>query len=52
VTNDNAINGSVVARKFVQGGKVHLGTFDGITITSVPEPGTVEASQREMFGET
>ncbi|MBO9575259.1 MAG: choice-of-anchor A family protein [Sphingobium sp.] len=43
VKNNNAINGSVVAKKFTQGGEVHLGTFDSFTFPpppAVPEPAT------------
>jgi choice-of-anchor A domain-containing protein len=45
VSNVNAINGSVVAKTFKQGGEVHLGTFNGFDIPQtppppVPEPGT------------
>jgi len=45
VSNNNAINGSVIAKMFNQGGEVHLGTFAGTThflvTTDTPPPGAV-----------
>lgn len=39
VSNSNAINGSVVAQLFHQGGEVHLGTFNGDMVPLVTVPG-------------
>lgn len=39
VSNTTPIEGSLVAKTFVQGGEVHLGTFNGtIPFVAVPEP--------------
>lgn len=38
VSNVNAINGSVVAKTFKQGGEVHLGTLDYFEIPTPPTP--------------
>lgn len=51
LTNNTAIEGSIVAASFVQGGEVHLGTYNGTTdLFGVPEPATWAMMLLGFFG--
>lgn len=52
IKNNTPIEGSVVAKSFIQGGEIHLGTYNGgdIFTSAVPEPSTWAMMILGFFG--